>query len=82
MEQIIDIPKHIYENIKDLDSVSLGRCNYKGIIMSALKAIKCGSTQEDYCKTCKYRAEVITSPYCRHCYMQPKNYEYDEESEE
>lgn len=38
----IDIPEHHYNNIMALDSVSLGRAPYKGIIMYAINAIKQG----------------------------------------
>ena len=46
MQILIDIPKHHYENIKSIDSVSLGRIPYKGIIMYSINAIKNGVVQE------------------------------------
>ena len=42
MKLEIDIPEHHYNNIIALDSVSLGRVPYKGIIMYAINAIKQG----------------------------------------
>lgn len=42
----IDIPEHHYNNIMALDSVSLGRVPYKGIIMYAINAIKHGKVLE------------------------------------
>ena len=46
MQILIDIPKHHYENIKSIDSVSLGRIPYKGIIMYAINAIRHGKVLE------------------------------------
>lgn len=46
MQLIVNITDHLYNNIKALDSISLGRCNYKGIIMGAINAIKNGSTTQ------------------------------------
>ena len=42
----IDIPEHHYNNIMALDSVSLGRVPYKGIIMYTINAIKHGKVLE------------------------------------
>lgn len=42
----VDIPEHHYNNIMDLDSVSLGRVPYKAIIMYAINAIKHGKVLE------------------------------------
>jgi Zn finger protein HypA/HybF involved in hydrogenase expression len=46
MQILIDIPKRHYENIMNIDSVSLGRIPYKGIIMYSINAIKNGVVQE------------------------------------
>lgn len=46
MKLEIDIPKHQYNNIMALDSISLGRVPYKGIIMYAINAIKHGKVLE------------------------------------
>jgi len=46
MQILIDIPKRHYENIKSIDSVSLGRIPYKGIVMYSINAIKNGVVQE------------------------------------
>ncbi len=46
MKLEIDIPEHHYNNIIALDSVSLGRVPYKGIIMYAINAIKRGKALE------------------------------------
>lgn len=43
MQVLINLTEHAYNNIKALDSISLGRCAYKGIVMSALNAIKRGT---------------------------------------
>ena len=42
----IDIAEHHYNNIMALDSVSLGRVPYKGIIMYSINAIKHGKVLE------------------------------------
>ena len=42
----IDIPEHQYNNIMALDSMSLGKAPYKGIIMYAINAIKHGKVLE------------------------------------
>lgn len=42
----IDIPGHHYNNIMAIDSISLGRMPYKGIIMYAINAIKHGKVLE------------------------------------
>ena len=42
----IDIPEHHYNNIMALDSVSLGRVPYKGILMYSINAIKHGKVLE------------------------------------
>jgi hypothetical protein len=42
----IDIPEHHYNNIMSIDSVSLGRVPYKGIIMYTINAIKHGRVLE------------------------------------
>ena len=46
MQILIDIPKRHYENIMSIDSVSLGRIPYKGIVMYSINAIKNGVVQE------------------------------------
>ncbi len=46
MKLEIDIPKHQYKNIMALDSISLGRAPYKGIIRYAINAIKRGKALE------------------------------------
>ena len=46
MKLEIDIPEHHYNNIMALDSVSLGRVPYKGIIMYTINAIKHGKVLE------------------------------------
>ena len=43
----IDIPEHHYNNIMAIDSMSLGRAPYKGIIMYSINAIKHGRTIND-----------------------------------
>ena len=44
MQQLnIDLTDHLYKNIMELDSMALGRCNYKGIVMGAINSIKRGS---------------------------------------
>lgn len=47
----IDIAEHHYNNIMALDSVSLGRAPYKGIIMYSINAIKHGKVLEQEPKT-------------------------------
>ena len=42
----IEIPEHHYNNIMALDSVSLGRVPYKGIIMYTINAIRHGKVLE------------------------------------
>jgi hypothetical protein len=51
MKLEIDIAKHHYNNIMALDSVSLGRVPYKGIIMYSINAIKHGKVLEQEPKT-------------------------------
>lgn len=46
MKLEIDIPEHQYNNIMAIDSMSLGRAQYKGIIMYAINAIKRGKVLE------------------------------------
>ena len=46
MKLEIDIAEHHYNNIMALDSVSLGRVPYKGIIMYSINAIKHGKVLE------------------------------------
>ena len=46
MKLEIDIPEHHYNNIMAIESVSLGRVPYKGIIMYAINAIKHGKVLE------------------------------------
>ncbi len=41
----VELTEHAYNNIMTVDSISLGRMPYKGIIMSAINAIKCGEVQ-------------------------------------
>ena len=62
----IDIPEHHYNNIIALDSVSLGRVPYKGIIMYTINAIKHGkvleqepTTKNDLGVDCISRAEML-----------------------
>lgn len=43
MEILIDIPEHQYNNIMTISSVNLGRSLYKGVIMSAVRAIQKGT---------------------------------------
>ena len=65
----IDIPEHHYNNIMALDSVSLGRVPYKGIIMYTINAIKHGKVLEqepqsfEWCDTCK---EYDQENHCCH----------------
>jgi hypothetical protein len=47
----IDIAEHHYNNIMALDSVSLGRVPYKGIIMYSINAIKHGKVLDQEPKT-------------------------------
>ena len=42
MQILIDLAEHQMRNIQELNSMNIGRCNYKGIIMYALTAIKRG----------------------------------------
>ena len=42
----IDMPEHQYNNIMSINSMSLGRMPYKGIIMYAINAIKRGKVLE------------------------------------
>ena len=46
MKLEIDIPEHHYNNIMAIESVSLGRVPYKGIIMYTINAIKHGKVLE------------------------------------
>lgn len=62
----IDIAEHHYNNIMALDSVSLGRVPYKGIIMYSINAIKHGkvleqepTTKNDLGVDCVSRADVL-----------------------
>ena len=65
----IDIPEHHYNNIMALDSVSLGRVPYKGIIMYTINAIKHGKVLEqepqtfEWCTDCK---EYDQEKHCCH----------------
>lgn len=43
MKLVIEISDHQYNNIMDVSSVNIGRVPYKGIIMSAINAIKNGT---------------------------------------
>lgn len=43
----VNITEHMYNNIMDLDSMTIGRCNYKGIVMAAINAIKGGTRQPE-----------------------------------
>jgi len=47
----IEIAEHHYNNIMALDSVSLGRVPYKGIIMYSINAIKHGKVLDQEPKT-------------------------------
>ena len=69
----IDIAEHHYNNIMALDSVSLGRVPYKGIIMYSINAIKHGkvleqepTTKNDLGVDCISRIETIDY-LCKHC---------------
>lgn len=55
MKLEIDIPKHQYNNIIALNSLSLGRVPYKGIIMYAINAIKKAKPlpEGDFIAACK-----------------------------
>lgn len=62
----IDIPEHQYNNIMSIDSISLGRAPYKGIIMYAINAIKHGrvlkqepTTKNDLGVDCIDRKKLI-----------------------
>ena len=65
----IEIPEHHYNNIMALDSVSLGRVPYKGIIMYTINAIKHGRVLEqepqtfEWCTDCK---EYDQEKHCCH----------------
>ena len=59
MKLEIDIPEHQYNNIIALNSLSLGRVPYKGIIMYAINAIKNATPVDQepnvrHCFGCKY----------------------------
>lgn len=43
MKVVIDVSKHLYNNIVALSQISLGRFPYKGIVAGMLKAIKTGT---------------------------------------
>ena len=43
MKVVIDVSKHLYNNIVALNQISLGRFEYKGIIAGALRAIRSGT---------------------------------------
>ena len=43
MKVVIDVSKHLYNNIVALSQISLGRIEYKGIIAGALRAIRSGT---------------------------------------
>ena len=49
MRLTVNMTEHLYNNIIDLDSVNIGRCNYKGIIMGAINSIKDGTEQPESC---------------------------------
>ena len=55
MKLEIDIPEHQYNNIIALNSLSLGRVPYKGIIMYAINAIKRAKPlpEGDFIAVCK-----------------------------
>ena len=66
MKLEIDIPEHQYNNIMAIDSMSLGRAPYKGIIMYAINAIKHGrvlkqelTTKNDLGVDCISRADAL-----------------------
>ena len=69
----IDMPEHHYNNIMALDSVSLGRAPYKGIIMYAINAIKQGKVLEQEPTTKEeaynkgYEDGVKSVNICPHC---------------
>lgn len=46
MELIVSLTEHMYNNIKAVDSIALGRCNYKGIVMGAIKSIQDGKVAQ------------------------------------
>lgn len=62
MKLEIDIPEHHYNNIMALDSMSLGRVPYKGIIMYTINAIKHGKVLEQEPVIDKIRAEIEQLP--------------------
>ncbi|MBO7732910.1 MAG: hypothetical protein J6S67_10165 [Methanobrevibacter sp.] len=43
MKIVTEIPNQQYNNIMSIDSISLGRIPYKGIVMAAINAIKRGT---------------------------------------
>ncbi len=76
----IDIPKHQYKNIMDLDSISLGRAPYKGIIMYAINAIKKGkaldqepTTKNDLGVDCISRKAALDITWHDPSYSDPLN---------
>lgn len=71
----IDIAEHHYNNIMALDSVSLGRVPYKGIIMYSINAIKHGKVLEQEPRKMvgswiksrdSYGNNHFTCPFCEH----------------
>ena len=71
MKLEIDIPEHHYNNIMALDSVSLGRVPYKGIIMYSINAIKHGKVLDQEpttknCESCRYYGSH--HEVCNYCY--------------
>ena len=63
----IDIPEHHYNNIMALDSVSLGRVPYKGIIMYTINAIKHGRVLEQEPQTFKWCTDCREYDQEKHC---------------
>ena len=55
MQLLVNIPEHQYNNIIALNSLSLGRVPYKGIIMYAINAIKRAKPlpEGDFIAVCK-----------------------------
>lgn len=63
----IEIPEHHYNNIMALDSVSLGRVPYKGIIMYTINAIKHGRVLEQEPQTFKWCTDCREYDQEKHC---------------
>lgn len=64
MKALIEIPEHQYNRIVELSSISIGRAPYKGIIMSAINAIKQGTPVPD---TVSLLSVTEFADKCREC---------------